>query len=185
MAGSARLSYNGGTGSLRSRFMSHRSGGSTMTTPKKTLPRNFKHGMAAQGKHGWLNRTYRIWVAMRTRCNNPNTAAYPKYGGRGIKVCPEWNDFSVFLRDMGEAPSGLSIDRIDNDGNYEKDNCRWATRLEQRLNQHKRVHCPQGHPYVLGDIDYRGRQFCRPCRVAHSHRRLARRKQKELGVKNV
>jgi hypothetical protein len=140
--------------------------------------RRLKHGKSERGDHGWINRTYRIWVAMRTRCNNPNTPNYCNYGGRGIRVCPEWNDFSVFLRDMGECPVDRSIDRYpNNDGNYELGNCRWATRLEQRLNQRKRIHCPQGHPYT-GDIDYRGRQFCRPCKNAHARRQRERRKQR-------
>ena len=152
---------------------------------EQSRQRKLKHGMSAQDAHGWVNRTYRIWVAMRTRCNNPNTLAYPNYGGRGIKVCPEWDDFSVFLRDMGECPPGLSIERRDNNGRYEKSNCYWADALTQRLNQRKRTHCPQGHPYVPGNIDYRGRQFCRPCRSAHNHRCLARRKQRDMEAANA
>ena len=148
--------------------------------------RRLKHGMATMGAHGWVSRTYRIWMAMRTRCTNPKVPHYHNYGGRGISICSEWNDFAVFLRDMGECPAGMSIDRFpNNDGNYEPGNCRWATRLEQRLNQRKRTHCPQGHPYVSGDIDYRGRQFCRPCKNAHEQRQRARRKQKQLEAKNA
>lgn len=142
--------------------------------------RFFKHGMTVQGgKRHHTTRTYRIWVAMRTRCNNHNQPGYCNWGGRGIKVCSEWDDFSVFLRDMGECPAGQSIDRYpNNDGNYEKGNCRWATALEQRMNQRLRTHCPQGHPYA-GDIDYRGRQFCRLCKNAHDHRQRAHRKQRK------
>jgi len=71
---------------------------------------------------------------MRDRCNNPQFPAYPFYGGRGITVSKEWNDYTVFLKDMGERPKGLSLDRIDNDGDYRKDNCKWSTQKEQMRN---------------------------------------------------
>lgn len=90
------------------------------------------HGAALAGRQ---SRTYRIWCAMKTRCYNPSVANWPLYGGRGIAVCERWRtSFPMFLRDMGEAPPGRSIDRKDNDGNYEPGNCRWATRLEQNRN---------------------------------------------------
>lgn len=80
---------------------------------------------------------YSIWIAMRQRCMNPRCESYKDYGGRGIKVCEEWNDFAVFLWDMGERPTKAhSIDRYpDNSGNYCKANCRWATAKEQTLNR--------------------------------------------------
>lgn len=80
---------------------------------------------------------YEIWKAMRHRCNNPNDKSFSRYGGRGIRVSPEWDDFSVFLRDMGPRPSPAhSIERIDNDRGYEAANCRWALDSEQRRNKH-------------------------------------------------
>lgn len=85
-----------------------------------------------------ITRTYRIWCAMRARCQYPSINGYADYGGRGITVCDRWReDFRNFLADMGECPPGLSIDRVDNDGNYEPGNCRWATSLEQRRNQRR------------------------------------------------
>jgi hypothetical protein len=73
---------------------------------------------------------------MRNRCNNPNCAQYADYGGRGITVCDRWDSFELFLQDMGERPGlDLSIEREDNDGNYEPSNCYWATRIQQRANR--------------------------------------------------
>jgi hypothetical protein len=90
-------------------------------------------------KHGYsVNRQscYKTWVDMRQRCNNPNNNDYKHYGGRGIKVCNRWlESFNNFLEDMGEKPEGLSIDRIDVNGNYEPSNCKWATRKEQTDNR--------------------------------------------------
>lgn len=85
------------------------------------------HGMSS-------TRTYRSWQKMLARCRNPNSSAWKDYGGRGIAVCERWHSFTNFLADMGERPEGRSLDRIDVDGNYEPDNCRWATPREQRNN---------------------------------------------------
>lgn len=87
-------------------------------------------------KHGF-NRTptYVTWCAMHARCTNSKLKSFKDYGGRGIRVCDRWKDFANFLADMGERPTGRSIDRIDVNGNYEPDNCRWATASEQRRNQ--------------------------------------------------
>lgn len=88
-------------------------------------------------------RTYRIWAAMKARCQRKTSSDYPKYGGRGIKVCARWQKFENFLADMGEAPPELSIERNDNDGNYDISNCCWASTLEQARNKttnHKITH---------------------------------------------
>jgi hypothetical protein len=75
---------------------------------------------------------------MRGRCNNPRNAAFKYYGGRGIKVCDEWKSFEQFLADMGPKPNReLSLDRINNNGDYEPSNCRWATKIEQMKNRRK------------------------------------------------
>ena len=79
-------------------------------------------------------RTYNSWRSMRARCLNKNFMYYHKYGGAGITVCDRWKYFANFLEDMGERPDGTSIDRIDNKGNYEPNNCRWADRITQRRN---------------------------------------------------
>lgn len=89
-------------------------------------------------KHGGTGTSeYGIWKSMKSRCSNVNDKAYKYYGGRGISVCERWaNSFEMFLLDMGQRPtSDLSIDRMDNNGNYEPSNCHWATRKEQTMNR--------------------------------------------------
>lgn len=79
--------------------------------------------------------TWRSWMSMLWRVDDPRCSSYPRYGGRGITVCERWRSFDAFLDDMGPRPEGRTLDRIDNDRGYEPGNCRWATPKEQRANQ--------------------------------------------------
>lgn len=94
-----------------------------------------KHGHTGRN---WKSPTYYSWSKMKERCLNPNHEKYSNYGGRGIKVCERWMSFENFLADMGERPYGKTLDRKEVNGNYEPENCRWATAKQQRRNQRKR-----------------------------------------------
>lgn len=87
---------------------------------------------------------YHVWASMRDRCHNPNNRQWNDYGGRGVSICSRWDDFHVFVDDMGDRPKGYSLDRIDNDSGYSPENCRWASRKEQQRNQRRAVYVEIG-----------------------------------------
>lgn len=92
----------------------------------------------------WVRKTYAAWCSMRRRCNNPKDRGYSDYGGRGITVCERWASFDNFVEDMGFAPKGKSIERVDVNGHYDPFNCIWATRKEQANNTRKNVYVTIG-----------------------------------------
>lgn len=108
-------------------------------------------------KHGKYNTpSYISWYGMKTRCNNPNDKMYHAYGGRGIKVCPEWDDFVGFYNDMGDRPDGHELDRIDTNKDYSKDNCRWTDRLTNMRNRtNTRKANIDGETYTLIELSER------------------------------
>ena len=115
------------------------------------LTSNLKHGHNHTGR---VSKTYRAWRDMLSRCRYTKRASHKDYAGRGISVCAQWDPrngggFVAFLADMGEAPEGMSLDRRDNDKGYDKENCRWATRIQQNQNQRSNI-----------NVTYRGETHC-------------------------
>ncbi len=94
------------------------------------------HGFSRCSKTGRKHRVYGAWLSMRERCMRVKSVSYPDYGGRGITVCDRWkNSFEAFIADMGEPPEGKTLGRIDNNGNYCKENCEWQTPAQQARNK--------------------------------------------------
>ncbi len=127
---------------------------------------------------------YCRWSRAKHRCYNPRNNDFKYYGGRGIVMCNEWkNDYSTFLRDMGRCPPGMSLDRLDVDGPYSKDNCRWASPTTQRQNRRDAIalFCKRGHPRNAANLGYqRARglilgKFCRVCNREAGRRGDARK----------
>ena len=108
-----------------------KSGGSASCGCRERGIGNFKHG-------GKGTPEYISWKNMRSRCLNPNHSRYDDWGGRGIRVCERWDDFTLFLRDMGAKPTGCTLDREDNNKDYTPENCKWSTITEQNNNQRRR-----------------------------------------------
>ena len=128
------------------------------------------HKIGYRTHNGSKRPEYQSWLGMRARCLNPKHFAYEYYGGRGIRICNRWLlSFADFLSDMGERPTlKHTLERLNNDGNYEPSNCVWATRAVQAKNKRPRklkTHCKRGHP-LSGDnvvTDASGRK-CLACR---------------------
>lgn len=112
-----------------------------------------KHGQTSQKRHIEYSRVYRAWRSMLNRCHVKSSSSYPNYGGRGIAVCPEWRtDFQQFLADMGEPPTGYTLERIDVETGYSPDNCKWVPMSDQHKNKRNTVHVLlNGEPMIQAD----------------------------------
>ena len=141
----------------------------------KLLRFRLKHGLT-------YTPTWNSWKSMLDRCTYSKSKGWKNYGGRGITVCRRWGKFENFLEDMGIRPKELTLDRINNSGNYEPNNCRWATWIEQAQSRRRlpiRTHCSKGH--IFSDKNtYHGitgtYQICRMCRcIAEKQRQYLNR----------
>ena len=139
----------------------------------------------------YKGKEYNSWNSMKNRCNNPNTPEYKNYGGRGITYDVRWEDFNEFYKDMGERPENTTLDRIDVDKNYCKENCRWATKEEQQRNQriHKRedvgITYDNSHKtckWVAG-ISYKNKRYANRFKTFEEAKEWRKRKEIELWKK--
>lgn len=103
---------------------------------EQTSMANYQHGHNCNYN---ISKTYQTWQHIIQRCNNSNHTSYKNYGGRGINVCDRWLKFENFLEDMGERPPNLTIDRVDNNEDYCKENCKWSTNKEQKRNTRRNI----------------------------------------------
>jgi len=117
---------------------------------QKEHPARMTHG---ETRHGKTTPEHGIWKAMHARCRNPHVKGFENYGGRGIRVCQRWRKFANFLADMGRRPGKhLSLDRMNNDGNYTPKNCRWATRKQQIANRRKCIREQKKHDWRASSL---------------------------------
>lgn len=133
-----------------------------------------RHGLSDNPEH-------RTWTRIRERCNNPSHGDYTRYGGRGIRVCERWDVFENFLADMGPR-NGLTIDRIDNDGDYEPGNCRWVTQAEQ--NRNKSSTYTREQDQKIRDAADRGLNFTQIAAVVGKSRGSVTARAYRLGLKS-
>lgn len=152
---------------------------------KSTIAKKTELGDLYQGKE------YHSWNSMKNRCNNPKLKEYKNYGGRGITYDTRWEDFREFFKDMGKRPEGTTLDRIDVDKDYCKENCRWATKEEQQRNQrtHQRenvgITFDEKHKtckWQVG-ISYKNKRYASRFKTFEEAKEWRKRKEQELWQK--
>lgn len=152
---------------------------------KSTIAKKTELGNLYQGKE------YHSWNSMKNRCNNPKLKEYKNYGGRGITYDTRWEDFREFFKDMGKRPEGTTLDRIDVDKDYCKENCRWATKEEQQRNQ--RTHHRENVGITFDEkhktckwqvgISYKNKRYASRFKTFEEAKEWRKRKEQELWQK--